>query len=182
MTVVDVPDTDGMEWSGIEALAPRLMASARRAVERFGFVFAGTIRRDGSPRISPVEAHVVDGRLMVALIPRTAKVRDLSRDPRITVQSALIRPDSPEPEFKARGLVVEVDERQRRATAAAVASSSGWQPGAQWRVCAIAMWSVAVLTWTDGDMVVERWNLRDGPLPPQRRRLDVDRGEYRLVD
>jgi hypothetical protein len=44
------------------------------------------------------------------------------------------------------------------------------------------MRSVAVLTWTDGDMLLERWNLHGGSLPPQRRRLDVHRGEYRLVD
>jgi hypothetical protein len=65
-----------------------------------GFAYLGTVRRDGWPRISPVEAHVLDGRLLIGVMPRSLKARDLERDPRCTLQSAVAGPDSGDPELK----------------------------------------------------------------------------------
>jgi hypothetical protein len=69
-------------WSALEESAPQLAAHGRRLIKRFGFVLLGTIRGDGTPRISPVEVHLVNGHLMLALIPHTHKANDLRRDPR----------------------------------------------------------------------------------------------------
>lgn len=55
-----------------EAAAPGL---ARVAVERLlvpGVVPVGTIRRDGSPRISPVEPFVLDGELWLSMLAKHA--------------------------------------------------------------------------------------------------------------
>jgi hypothetical protein len=51
-----------MRWADFEEAAPELAALGRERIERFGFVFLGTIRSDGGPRINPVEAHLVEGR------------------------------------------------------------------------------------------------------------------------
>jgi Pyridoxamine 5'-phosphate oxidase len=65
-----------------------------------GFAYLGTLRRDGRPRISPVEAHVLDGRLLIGVMPRSLKARDLERDSRCTLQTIVADPDSGEPELK----------------------------------------------------------------------------------
>jgi Pyridoxamine 5'-phosphate oxidase len=54
-------------------------------IERFGFVYLGTVRRDGAPRISPVEAHIVDGHLMLVMVAVSQTLRDLARDPRVNL-------------------------------------------------------------------------------------------------
>lgn len=44
-----------MNWADFRLAAPDLAAAGERLFERTGVVLVGTIRRDGSPRISPVE-------------------------------------------------------------------------------------------------------------------------------
>ena len=76
-----------MRWADFETAAPELERDARSVIERHGFVYVGTVRRDGAPRISPVEAHIVRGRLMLVMISGSWKARDLAGDPRVTLQS-----------------------------------------------------------------------------------------------
>ena len=83
------------QWANFEAVAPTLAAQGRELIEHFRFVLVGTIRRDGTPRISPVEARLVRGHLMLVMIPGTLKARDLLGDPRILVNSPITHPDDP---------------------------------------------------------------------------------------
>ena len=62
-----------LQWADFEAAAPELAMQGRALIERFRFVLVGTIRRDGAPRISPVEAHFVRGHLMLVMIAGTLK-------------------------------------------------------------------------------------------------------------
>jgi hypothetical protein len=115
-----------MLWRDFETEAPRLSHSARSVIERFGFVYLGTVRRDGAPRISPVEAHIVDGHLMLVMVAVSQKLRDLARDPRVNLQSPVVDAEHPGVELKLRARVMEVDGGQRAATADAVDAASGW--------------------------------------------------------
>ncbi len=99
------------QWANFEAAASTLAAQGRELIERFRFVLVGTIRSDGTPRISPVEAHIVRGHLMLVMIPGTLKARDLLRDPRLLVNSPITHPDDPNTEFKLRGRVVEIRDQ-----------------------------------------------------------------------
>ena len=47
----------------------------------------GTLRADGSPRISPCEVDLVDGRLCFGMMWQSHKALDLLRDPRLAVHS-----------------------------------------------------------------------------------------------
>jgi len=93
-------------WAGFEAAASELAAQRRALIECFGFVLAGTIRADGTPRISPVAAHLVSGDLMLVMIPGTQKARDVLRDSRIVLQSPVTEAAEPGAEFKLRGHAV----------------------------------------------------------------------------
>jgi predicted pyridoxine 5'-phosphate oxidase superfamily flavin-nucleotide-binding protein len=117
------------QWANFEVAAPLLAAQGRELIERFRFVLVGTIRSDGTPRISPVEAHLVRGHLMLVMILGTLKARDLLHDPRILVNSPIIHPDDPHTEFKLRGRVVEIQDRAlREETADTIEATSGWRP------------------------------------------------------
>jgi Pyridoxamine 5'-phosphate oxidase len=170
-----------MCWADFEAGAPELGALARSLIERHGFVYAGTVRQDGAPRISPVEAHLVRGRLMLVMIAASRKAQDLARDPRLTLQSPIPDPADPGAELKVRGRVTEVDEPQRAATTDAVQARSGWRPQPSWRFFAVDVEAVTVLVWEQGEMLMRRWSRRDGLRPPAQLRLDEEASAYRTV-
>jgi Pyridoxamine 5'-phosphate oxidase len=170
-----------MRWIGFETGVPELGRVARSLIEGPGFVYAGTVRRDGGPRISPVEARIVRGHLMLVMIAASQKARDLGRDPRVTLQSPVPDAQDPGAELKLRGRVIDVDEMQRAATAEAVEAASGWRPEPSWRFLAVDVEAVAVLVWEQGDMVLHRWNAGEGLKEPTRLRLDAQASEYRAV-
>jgi hypothetical protein len=54
------------------------------------------------PRINPVEAYIIDGHLLVNMIPRSLKALDLLRDPRVYVHAPVTAKEG-SPEFKLAG-------------------------------------------------------------------------------
>jgi hypothetical protein len=63
---------------------------ARRVQERFDLYThktIATLRRDGSPRISGIEAEFNDGDIWLGMMPGSLKARDLRRDPRLALHS-----------------------------------------------------------------------------------------------
>ena len=91
-----------MSWSQLETEAPELAALARERLAR-GFGLLGTVRADGSPRVSPIETLLLDGELVLGIMRRSGKARDLRHDPRVALQSPVSDPNSGEPELKLYG-------------------------------------------------------------------------------
>jgi hypothetical protein len=153
-------------WADLEAAAPEVAGPGRELVERFRYMLAGTIRRDGTPRISPVETHFVGGQLVVAMMPGSLKARDLLRDPRLVLNVPIPDPHEPGAEFKVRGRAVAAEGDFREAAADAVKAASGWRPRRDWHVFSIDVDDAALMVWKDGAMEMTRWS-REGGL--QRR-------------
>ena len=147
-------------WAGLEDVASEVAAAGRERMERFGFVLVGTIRRDGTPRISPVEAHVAGGQLMLVMMPRTLKARDWMRDARLVLNTPIVDPHDPGAEFKLRGRAIAVeDPDQRAATADAIKSASGWRPRDDWHFFAVDVEDAALMVWDEhGAMEMQRWS------------------------
>jgi hypothetical protein len=91
-----------LTWEELELAAPEIAAHGRELIERFQFVLVGTLTKDGSPRITPVEAYIVDGHLLANMIPGSLKARDLLRDPRVYVHAPVTAKEG-SPEFKLAG-------------------------------------------------------------------------------
>jgi hypothetical protein len=117
-----------MKWSQIAARQPALGAIARDRLIKPGVLLAGTIRRDGSARISGVEPLVMGDDLWLSMMRTSAKAADLARDPRILLHSIVTGPE-PAAEIKVRGTVRrEADPGVQEEYAAAVAAGIGWRP------------------------------------------------------
>jgi hypothetical protein len=99
-------------WSEIEAAAPELAGRAREAFDAHRHKLLATLRRDGSPRISGIEASFTDGELWLGMMPGSRKALDLRRDPRLALHSASVDPpDDPARwagDAKLAGRAVEV--------------------------------------------------------------------------
>ncbi len=102
-----------LTWTAFETAAPEIATRGRELLDRFEFVLIGTLTRDGSPRVNPVEAYVVGGHLVANMIPRSFKALDLLRDPRVYVH-APVTAKSGSPEFKLAGRASVVDDRALR--------------------------------------------------------------------
>jgi hypothetical protein len=145
-------------WADFESAAPELAARGRELIDRSGFVLLGTIRRDGTPRISPVEARVVQGHLMLVMIRGTHKARDVLRDPRLVLNTPVFDPADPGYEFKLRGRAVAVeDQGLLEATAEATEAASGWRPPVDWHFFSVEVEDVALMEWDRGALVMTRW-------------------------
>jgi hypothetical protein len=128
------------------ALPPELARA-----DLLGFAYLGTLRADGRPRISPVEAHLWEGELLIVM-PHSLKARDLARDSRCTLQSLVAGPDSGEPELKLYCRAVKAE---------------GEPPGAWWtgrpvdaRVHSLEVEEAALVEWNlrSGEMTVTGWS------------------------
>ena len=101
-------------WNEIESAAPELAARARAAFDAHRHKVLATLRRDGSPRISGIEASFTDGELWLGMMPSSRKAFDLRRDPRLALHSATEDPpDDPTAwpgDAKLTGRAVEVDD------------------------------------------------------------------------
>jgi Pyridoxamine 5'-phosphate oxidase len=102
-------------WSEIETAAPELAARARATFDAHKHKVLATLRRDGSPRISGIEADFADGQLWLGMMPGSRKALDLRRDPRLALHSASVDPPEGDPaswagDAKLSGRAVEVDD------------------------------------------------------------------------
>jgi Pyridoxamine 5'-phosphate oxidase len=103
-----------LTWAELELAAPQISELGRDLLERFQFVFVGTLTKDGSPRVNPCEAYVIDGHLLLNMMPRSLKALDLLRDQRIYVHTPVISKDAREGEFKLAGRATTVADSMLR--------------------------------------------------------------------
>jgi general stress protein 26 len=99
-----------MIWSELEAAAPEIAALGRELLERFQFAFFATLTKDGSPRVNPAEAYIVEGHLLVNMLPRSLKALDLLRDPRVYVHTPVTSKDGTGGEFKLAGTAAALED------------------------------------------------------------------------
>ena len=150
-----------MIWSDFERAAPALAGAARARLEATRIALLGTIRADGSPRVSPIEPYFTATQLLLGAMARSLKARDLARDPRCVLHSAVSDPDAGEPEFKLYGTVLEVTGPERDAR-----PDAWWlsHPAETARVFALDVAEAAWVEWdlAHGEMNVTRWSARTG--------------------
>ena len=116
-------------WRQFASQAPALAALGVAQFGRTGLALVGTLRRDGWPRISPVEPFIAEGQLYLGMMWRSVKALDLLRDPRCVVHNTVSDRHGTEGEFKVYGRAVDVtDLDERRRFTDAVYAATGFRP------------------------------------------------------
>jgi hypothetical protein len=101
-------------WAEIESVAPDLARLARILLEAHVHKTIATLRADGSPRISGIEAKFIDDDLWFGSMPGSRKSADLARDPRFSLHSGSIDPPGWEGDAKLSGVAEEVTDPDRK--------------------------------------------------------------------
>ncbi|WP_162942467.1 pyridoxamine 5'-phosphate oxidase family protein [Desertimonas flava] len=93
--------------------APTLTApiTERFVAARLGLL--GTIRADGSPRVSPIEVGLFEGGLFVGMMPHSHKRRDVARDPRVCLLTPVADHTDVGGEGKLFGVLEQVTDAAR---------------------------------------------------------------------
>jgi len=150
------------DWAGFERDAPGLAAWAHERLIAPGVLLVATTRRDGTPRVSPVEPFILDGSLLLSMMWRSFKAEDLLRDSRVLLHSIVTSRDGSLGEVKVRGHAIRVDASTRSRYCDAVAVL-GWQPVEPYfhlfRIDVDDVTLIRYATDESGDQFVARWPL-----------------------
>ncbi len=74
-------------WRDVETSAPEFAEKVQELFDAYRHKTLATLRKDGSPRISGIEAEFVGGDLQLGAMWHSVKALDLRRDPRFALHS-----------------------------------------------------------------------------------------------
>lgn len=118
-----------VNWKEFVIACPEIADLATVRFKKDQLVLLGTIRRDGSPRISPNEVDFAEGRLLLGMMWRSKKALDLLQDPRCVVHSVPTDRFNPGGDVKLYGRVVdEPNLALREAFCRAIEARIQWRP------------------------------------------------------
>jgi hypothetical protein len=136
--------------------APELAAAVEARFAAHRHAVLGTVRRDGSPRLSGTETTFKDGELWLGSMDPARKVDDVRRDPRIALHSATADAELVGGDAKVSGRAVEITDE---ATRAAVVGDAAPGPFVLWR---IEIAEVALVGVAGNSLVVTSWRPERG--------------------
>jgi Pyridoxamine 5'-phosphate oxidase len=145
-----------VRWEEFAVASPEI---AERALERFTrneLCMVGTLRADGSPRISPCELDFAEGHLFLGMMWRSRKALDLLRDARCVLHSCTTDRMGTEGDAKIYGRAVDVqDAALRQAYRDAVKARLDWAPEEpEFHAFAVDVESAGFITFSEPRIVL----------------------------
>jgi hypothetical protein len=146
-----------MIWRDLEEAAPEIALLGKERLDRTRIALLGTLRKDGSPRISPVEPCFTQGHLVFGAMARTLKMGDLLRNPSCVLHSAISDPDGGEGELKLYGYAARVHDQIRDGC-----PEAWWvkRPPDAAEVFSLSIEEATFVSWdiARGEMTIRRWS------------------------
>jgi hypothetical protein len=158
-------------FADVENVDPEFADRVRTILSTTTNAVLGTLRRDGSPRLSGADPYFHDGQLRIWSMPGARKGQDLRRDPRVALHSIpwdsrKLRDGAAEvgsADAKVNGTAVLVsDAGDRSAFRAWLRSERGFEPPDDWDLFTIDIESLTVISVDNGQLVLDRWSTTEG--------------------
>jgi hypothetical protein len=160
-----------VRWAAFARDCPELGELAREWIADRHILLLGTLRADGSPRISAVECDIVGDDLCSGMIWQSTKALDLERDPRMTVHSLPPGLSNPDGDLKLYGVAVPLDAPSKREYERTLHARIGWNPTEPYHCFAFDVTSAALVRFRDNGRDAWRW--REGEPLRKTFRPDV---------
>jgi pyridoxamine 5'-phosphate oxidase-like protein len=105
-----------MHWDEFARACPEIAEHATQRFRRQELCMLGTLRADGSPRISPCELDFAAGHLILGMMWQSRKALDLLRDPRCVLHTCTTDRMGTEGDAKIYGRAIDVRDPSLRQT------------------------------------------------------------------
>ena len=146
-------------WTEVQAEAPELAALVEQRFKAHKHAVLGSLRRDGSPRVSGVETQWVLGDLWTGMMGGSRKALDLLRDPRFALHSAPDDPGMPQGDARISGRAEPVLDDER--IAAWRGTLEGMPPG-PFHLFRLDVLEVVTIRVALDRLVIDTWTERGG--------------------
>jgi len=159
-----------VRWPEFAAACPEIASLAEERFRADELVLVGTIRADGSPRISPCEVDFAEGELLLGMMWQSRKALDLARDARWVVHSVPSDKTNAGGDVKLYGRAVTIsDPELRSAFREAILARIEWAPDEpEFHLFSLDVESAAYIVFGDHRRLLT-WDpalgLRDRPPP-----------------
>jgi nitroimidazol reductase NimA-like FMN-containing flavoprotein (pyridoxamine 5'-phosphate oxidase superfamily) len=117
-----------MKWSEFEQDAPELAELTRERFDATELVMMGTLRKNGWPRISPIEYTYWDGDFVLGGMWQSQKFLDIIRDNRVTLHSTTTNKNGQEGDVKLYGRLFPLAEAKIEAYWQHIFEKLDWRP------------------------------------------------------
>jgi hypothetical protein len=101
-------------WDDVAREEPAFAEAVQRCFDAHKHKMLGTLRADGSPRLSGIEANFVAGDLWLGMMDQSRKALDLRRDPRLALHSTTADPEMTDGDARISGRGVEIDDDSKK--------------------------------------------------------------------
>lgn len=163
-------------WSSFVASEPELGQRAHAVLTSTTNCVLGTVRADGTPRLSGIDPFVKDGDLYLGCMPDSRKGADLLRDPRFALhsipwESRKVRDgaEAIDADVKVAGTARRLDAEDARRLIADQFAESGYDDHEpEGDVFALEVASVALISVADDLLVIDRWTPSGGRVTVRR--------------
>ena len=146
-----------MRWRAFADECPQLAGIAREWIADRHIMLLGTLRPDGSPRISAVECDLVGDEFCTGMIWQSAKALDLLRDPRMTVHSLPPGKDNPAGDLKLYGRAIAVEDETKRAYEDVMFARLAWRPPEPYHCFALDVAEAGMVVFANGGREIVSW-------------------------
>lgn len=144
-----------MKWDDFAQQAPELAAVGRERMESTKVVMLGSIRKNGWPRVTPIEFSFFEGDLMIGGMWGSKKMLDLLRDSRCVLHTATTDPQATLADVKLYGHALNVDDQaQRDRSAQATFGEVGFLPEEPYHLFRIDITEVGLIQFKDEDNTI----------------------------
>lgn len=146
-----------MRWDEVRRTMPDLARDVEESMDLGNHKSLATLRADGAPRVSAIEARFIDEDLWLASMWGTPKARDLRRDPRLALHSPSLEPGTWTGDAKIAGRAEEVHDPAAHEHFVEAAGTA--PPGASFHLFRVDVDEIVVLRLGDppDHIVARRW-------------------------
>jgi hypothetical protein len=153
-------------WSDVLTAAPELAAKVQARFDAHGLALMATIRRDGFPRLSPIEAMFTPQEVWLGMMDGSRKAHDLLRDPRLAMHNATEDKNVADGDAKLVGRAVEADPERARAIFGA---ATGHPPEGPMHAFTVDVLEISFLRPAGDHLDIEWWKEGEEPRLVERR-------------
>lgn len=159
-------------WDEFAGSEPEFARLVKARFDSHKHKMMATLRKDGSPRISGIEATFADGQLWLGMMPGSLKAMDLRRDHRVALHSASVDPEMPDGDAKIAGRAIEhIADETKSAFSNTLGEAGQEMPEGPFHLFSVDIQEAVLIRIGDpaDHLVIETWREGQGLSRVERR-------------